>query len=146
MFESNAVRSCVELHKIELRRFLDTMERFRESGVRLPRSDDPSYQSPDHLKGHVLRAARGYLTWIGQCVKRPVADVDLDSDSLSVAGKGRAFMDEVLAAWRRHLGALEDRELSPKPTCRDGASRTPSSRCSSTRWCIRCGTGSSWNG
>ncbi len=114
MFESNAVRSCVELHEIELRRFLDTMERFRESGVRLPRSDDPSYQSPDHLKGHVLRAARSYLTWIGECVKRPVADVDLDSDPLSVAGKGRAFVDEVLAAWRRHLGALEDRELSPE--------------------------------
>jgi hypothetical protein len=113
MFTSNAVRSCVELHEIELRRFLDTMERFRASGIGLPASDDPSYKSTDHLRGHVLRAARNYLTWIGDCVKRPVADVDLDNDPVSVAAKGRAFMEEVLAAWRRHLVSLEDRELSP---------------------------------
>ena len=112
-FKSNAVRSCVELHEIELRRFLDTMERFRASGIGLPASDDPSYQSPDHLKGHVLRAARSYLTWIGECVKRPVTDVDLDHDPVSVAAKGSAFMEEVFAAWRRHLVSLEDCELSP---------------------------------
>jgi hypothetical protein len=114
MFKSNAVRSCLELHESELRRFLETWERFRASGAGLPKSDDPSYESPDHLKGHVLRSARNYLTWIGECVKRPVADVDLDTDLLSVAGKGRAFMEEVLAAWRRHLAALEDRELAPE--------------------------------
>ena len=114
MFKSNAVRSCLELHEIELRRFFDTMDRFRASGAGLPGSDDPSYQSPDHLSGHVVRAARNYLTWIGECVKRPVVDVDLDNDPLTVAGKGRAFMEVVLAAWRRHLVALEDRELSPE--------------------------------
>jgi len=114
MFKSNAVRSCAELHEIELRRFADTWDRFRASGAALPDSNDPAYQSPDHLKGHVLRAARNYLTWIGECVKRPVTDVDPDTDLLSVAGKGRAFMEAVLAAWGRHLVALEDRELSPE--------------------------------
>ncbi len=114
MFKSNAVRSCVELHEVELRRFLDVWERFRMSGVALPASDDPAYQSPDHLKGHVLRAARNYLTWIGECVKRPATDVDPDADLLSVAAKDRAFMESVLAAWRRHLAALVDRELSPE--------------------------------
>ena len=114
MFKSNAVRSCVELHETELRRFLDTWERFRATGAPLPPTDDPAYQSPDHLKGHVLRAARNYLTWIGECVARPVTDVDLDADFLGVARKGRVFMEEVLAAWRRHLASLEDRELSPE--------------------------------
>jgi uncharacterized damage-inducible protein DinB len=104
----------VELQEIELGRFLESWERFRTSGVALPASDDPSYQSPDHLKGHVLRSARNYLTWIGDCVRRPVTDVDLDTDLLSVAGKGLAFLTEVLAAWRRHLASLEDRELSPE--------------------------------
>jgi uncharacterized damage-inducible protein DinB len=113
MFKSNAVRSCVELHEVELRRFLDTWERFHASGAPLPVTGDPAYQSPDHLKGHVLRAARNYLTWIGECVKRPATDVDLDADFLSVAQKGRAFMEEVLAAWRRHLASLDDQELAP---------------------------------
>jgi hypothetical protein len=113
MFKSNAVRSCVELHEIELRRFFETWQRFRTSGVSLPDTTDPSYASADHLGGHVLRAARNYLTWIGDCVKRPVTDVDADDDRESVARKGRVFMDEVLAGWRRHLALLEDDELAP---------------------------------
>jgi uncharacterized damage-inducible protein DinB len=113
MFKSNAVRSCVELHEIELKRFYDTWEAFRASGMALPPTDDPSYASPEHLGGHVLRAARNYLAWIGECVKRPVTDVDPEDDRASVARKGRAFMDAVLAAWRRHLALLEDSELAP---------------------------------
>ena len=113
MFKSNAVRSCVELHEIEIVRFFETWLVFRASGVALPATTDPNYASAEHLCGHVLRAARSYLTWIGDCVGRPVMDVDPDGDTLSVAAKGRTFLDDVLAAWRRHLEALEDRELSP---------------------------------
>jgi len=69
--------------------------------------------SAEHLGGHVLRAARNYLTWIGEFVSRPVTDVDADDDLVSIARKGRAFVDEVLAAWRRHLALLEDREMTP---------------------------------
>jgi uncharacterized damage-inducible protein DinB len=112
MFKSNAVRSCVELHEIEINRFYDTWQAFLASGTRLPQTDDPNYASADHLGGHVLRSARNYLTWIGECVKRPVADVDPDNDTVSVAGKGRPFLDEVLAAWRRHLATLDDGELA----------------------------------
>jgi uncharacterized damage-inducible protein DinB len=113
VFRSNAVRSLVELHEIELRRFCDVWERFRVSGVSLPETDDPSYQSAEHLGGHVFRAARNYLTWIGEFVDRPVTDVDLDTDAVSLARRGRGFMDEVLLAWRRHLALLEDGELRP---------------------------------
>ena len=113
MFKSHAVRSCVELHEIEMNRFFEAWQEFRSSGIPLPETRDPNYASADHLGGHVLRAARNYLTWIGDCVKRPVTDVDLDNEQVSVAAKGRGFLDEVLAAWRRHLGLLEDHELAP---------------------------------
>jgi uncharacterized damage-inducible protein DinB len=113
MFKSHAVRSCAELQAIELLRFHETWQRFRASDVALPKTDDPAYVSPDHLCGHVLRAARNYLTWIGTCVGRPVTDVDADTDLVSIAAKGRRFVDEVLEAWRRHLAALEDSELRP---------------------------------
>ncbi len=113
MFRSNAVRNCVELHEIELNRFYEVWEAFCASGTPLPETSDPSYASPNHLGGHVLRAARNYLTWIGECVERPVTDLDPDTDLVRIASKGRAFADEVLAGWRRHLGALEDTELAP---------------------------------
>lgn len=113
MFKSNAVRSCVELHEIELRRFHDTWLAFRASGAPLPATDDPSYQSSDALGGHVLRSSRNYLTWIGDCVKRPVTDLDPEADPVAIAGRSAAFMEQVLAGWRRHLALLEDRELAP---------------------------------
>jgi hypothetical protein len=103
----------VELHEIELNRFHETWEAFRASGTPLPETDDPSYQSADHLGGHVFRSARSYLTWIGECVKRPVTDLDSDTDPVSIAHKSRAFVDAVLAAWRGHLALLEDAELAP---------------------------------
>ena len=112
MFKSNAVRNCVELHEIELNRFYDTWQRFLASGTSLPETDDPSYQSAHHLGGHVFRAARGYLTWIGVCVKRPVTGLDVDTDAASIAEKGRPFVDAVLEAWRRELALLEDAELA----------------------------------
>jgi hypothetical protein len=113
MFRSNAVRSCVELHELEMNRFFNTWQAFRDAGVALPETTDPSYQSVEHLGGHVLRAARNYLTWIGECVGRPVTDVDPDDDRQSVARKGRGFLDDVLTAWRRHLPSLGDAELRP---------------------------------
>ena len=116
MFKSNAVRNCVELHEIELNRFYDCWVAFCASGLPLPETSDPAYESARHLGGHVLRAARNYLTWIGQCVGRPAGDVDSDNDLVSVAGKGRGYLDAMLSAWRRHLAALEDgAESGPEP-------------------------------
>jgi hypothetical protein len=113
LFKSNAVRSLVELHETEVERFYDVWERFCASGTPLPVSDDPSYASAQHLGGHVLRATRNYLTWIGEFVGRPVTDVDTETDPVKIAGRGRAFMREMLAAWRLHLAHLEDREMTP---------------------------------
>ncbi len=113
MFKSNAVRSCVELHEIEQRRFLDTWRAFCASGIGLPPTDDPSYTSNDHLAGHVLRWARNYLVWIGECVNRPVTDLDSEFDLVRIAARGSTFLEEVLAGWRRHLAVLDDRELRP---------------------------------
>ncbi len=121
MFKSNGVRSLVELHEIELNRFYETWQRFRDAAIPVPESRDPNYASVEHLLGHVLRASRNYLTWMGDCVQRPVTDVDLDNDVVSVAGKGQAFLEHVLAGWRRHLVALEDEELtSPRRLSRWG--------------------------
>jgi uncharacterized damage-inducible protein DinB len=113
-FKSRAVRSLVELHEQEWRRFFETWERFIAAGAPMPEArGDPDYQSRDHLVGHVARAARGYLTWIVEQVGRPVKDVDPETDSLKIATRVKEFMVEVLAAWRRHLSTVEDADLEP---------------------------------
>jgi hypothetical protein len=114
-FKSRAVRGLVELHEREMRRFFETWDRFLKSGAPMPDAHgDPDYASRDHLVGHVVRSARGYLTWIGETLGRPVTDVDPETDSLKIAPRAREFIEEVLAAWRRHLPALEDADLEPK--------------------------------
>jgi hypothetical protein len=113
-FKSRAVMSLVELHEQEWRRFWETWDRFVAAGAPMPDArGDADYQSPQHLVGHVCRAARNYLTWIGDQLGRPVKDVDLEMDSLKIAPRAKEFLADVLAGGRRHLPAVEDAELEP---------------------------------
>jgi hypothetical protein len=113
-YKSRAVRALVELHDSELRRFLDTWDAFVKSGAPMPEAlGDESYASRDALVTHVVRAARNYLTWIGDCVKRPVKDVDMETEPAKIAPRFRAFAVSVLEAWPRHLSLLEDSEIQP---------------------------------
>jgi hypothetical protein len=113
-FKSRAVRSLVELHERELPLFLDAWERFTAAGAPMPEAlGDAAYQTREHLVAHPLRSARGYLTWIGECLGRPVTDVDPETDPLRLAARRRDFAAEVLKAWRRHLPLVTDAELSP---------------------------------
>jgi len=113
-FQSRAVRTLVEIHEHELRRFLDVWDSFAASDVPMPEArGDESYASRETLVTHVVGAARNYLTWIGECVGRPVTDVDGERDPAKVAPKARPFAEAILAAWRRHLAALADPELGP---------------------------------
>jgi len=114
-FKSRAVLNLVDLHERELRSFLELWRRFEASGLALPAAHgDPSYDSHERLVGHVLMAARGYLTRIGEWVGRSVADVDPSQDPDEIASRAAAFADDVLAAYRRHLTAITTEELEPQ--------------------------------
>jgi uncharacterized damage-inducible protein DinB len=112
-YRSRAVRNLVELHDRELRSFLQLWKRFVESDAALPDAHgDEDYADRDRLVAHVVRAARGYLTRIGEWVGRPVTDVDLSQDPYAIAGRLSAFAEEVLAAYPRHLAQITDEELT----------------------------------
>lgn len=114
-FQSRAVRSLVDLHEVELRSFFETWNRFIAAGAPMPEAHgDDSYKSREHLSGHLLLAARGYLTRIGEWVGRPVTDLDPSADPVEVAGRAATFMEEVLAGYRRHLATVTTEELEPQ--------------------------------
>jgi len=114
-FRSRAVRSLVELHEREMRSFLEVWKRFAAADLPIPEAHgDESYENRDRLLGHVLMAARGYLTRIGEWVGRPVGDVDASKDPYEIAGRAAAFADEVLAAYPRHLAEVSTEELEPQ--------------------------------
>jgi uncharacterized damage-inducible protein DinB len=114
-FRSRAVRSLVELHERELRSFLEVWKRFVAADLPMPAAHgDESYESRERLAGHVLMAARGYLTRIGEWVERPVSDVDGSKDPSEIVGRAAQFADNVLAAYGRHLAEITNEELEPQ--------------------------------
>lgn len=114
-FRSRAVRSLVELHERELRSFLEVWRRFVTADLPMPESHgDESYVSRERLAGHVVMAARGYMTRIGEWVGRPVNDVDGSQDVDDIVGRLAAFADDLLAGYRRHMALITDQELEPQ--------------------------------
>lgn len=114
-FRSRAVLSLVELHEREMRAFLELWKRFLASGLPLPEAHgDASYESREKLVGHVMMAARGYLTRIGEWLGRPVTDVDTSQDAGEISTRAPQFLDSVLAAYRSNLAAVTTEELEPQ--------------------------------
>lgn len=114
-FRSRAVLNLVELHEREMQSFLVLWDRFVASGLPVPEAHgDESYENHDRLLAHVMMAARGYLTRIGEWVQRPVTDLDNSQDPYDIAKRAPAFADMVLAGYRRHLAAITTEELEPQ--------------------------------
>ena len=111
---SRAARALVVLHERHLREFLVVWRRARAAGVMLPRTDDPDYASLETLLFHVLRAARGYLTWMCEQLALPDPGIDAPPPVERVAGEADAYLEHLLARWRTALvdvapERLEDR-------------------------------------
>ena len=114
-FRSRAVRSLVELHEREMRSFLEVWGRFIAAGLPVPEAHgDKSYESRARLAGHVLMAARRYLTRIGEWVGRAVSDVDASEDAYDIVTRAPEFANQLLAAYRRHLAEISDQEFEPQ--------------------------------
>ena len=75
-FKYNAARSLILLHESHMISFLNTWKKAKELNIKLPVTDDEDYKSLETLLFHVLRASRGYITWI--CNKLNLADPDID--------------------------------------------------------------------
>ena len=114
-YRSRAVRSLVELHEREMHSFLQLWEKFVASGRPIPEAHgDETYENRERLLAHVLMAARGYLTRIGEWVGRPVTDVDDSKDPYEIAGRASEFASQVLAPYPRHLASITTEELEPQ--------------------------------
>lgn len=100
---------------MELHAFLDVWKRFVAAGAPMPEAHgDEDYLSRERIMGHVLLAARGYLTRIGEWLERPVNDVDATMDPPGAAGRADAFAEAILQAYRRHLASVTREELEPQ--------------------------------
>lgn len=111
-FKSRAVRNLVELHDREVRAFLHTWTRFQASGKPMPEAHgDESYQSAEHLRAHVLRAARGYIIWMTEQIGRPISEVQRAQSLEEVMRDPDSFHLATHAAWEMHAPQFTDQEI-----------------------------------
>ena len=120
-YASRGVRALVQLHETHLRAFLQTWKRAQAAGVELPETDDPSYESREALLRHVLRAARGYMTWACDQLSLAAPDIGPTPEVDRIEADADAYLEEVVAGWRDPLRGVEEKALhAPLYTSRWG--------------------------
>jgi len=110
-YRSRAVRAMVILHTQYLQEFVEVWREANTRGIRMPPTDDQDYASMEALLRHLLRAARGYMTWM--CEKlglpdpeiRPVPEVD------EIAAELDGYLEHLLDRWRTPLASVAEERL-----------------------------------
>jgi uncharacterized damage-inducible protein DinB len=108
---SRAVRALVLLHDEHLRRFLIVWKKAHAASVVLPKTDDPAYASLETLLHHVLRGARGYMTWMCEVLELPDPEIRTPPQPAALPAEADSYMEHVLEKWRRPLRDVGDDRL-----------------------------------
>lgn len=114
-FEYQGAAVLISLHEKYLKRFLETWKKAKSQNVRLPLTDDPNYVSIDTLLRHVLRAARGYMTWICEKLELPDPEINPTPEVEEIATQAETYLEHLLEKWQKPLQKVpEDRFYTPE--------------------------------
>ncbi len=110
-YKYNGARSLVLLHEKHLTNFLETWHEAKKINVELPKTDDPDYQSLETLLFHVLRSARGYMTWICEKLDLPDPKIDNPPEINNIAKKADQYLLHLFEKWRLPLIEIEEEKF-----------------------------------
>lgn len=89
-----------------MRALLVAWKSAKAGGVVLPATEDPDYESLEHLLRHLLRAARGYLTWTCEVLGREEPQLPAPPEIDAIERGADDYLESVLDAWRTHLAGI----------------------------------------
>jgi len=116
-YNYRGARALVLLHEQHLRQFLDTWKEAKASGILLPKTDDPNYESFDMLLRHVLRWARGYMKWICEKLELPDPEIKAVPEANVIEAEAESYLRHLLEQWRKPLTDVpEGRFYKPEYT------------------------------
>ncbi len=107
-FSYRGARALVVLHELYLEEFVEAWQDAKAQGVMLPEVDDPDYASLETLLHHVLRAARGYMTWICEKLELPDPDIRKTPSVDVIEEEVDDYLEHILDRWRLPLAAIEE--------------------------------------
>ena len=114
-YQYRGARALVLLHEKELREFLAVWRRAKAAGLGLPATSDPDYASLEALLFHVLRAARGYMTWMCESLGLDDPGIEAPPPVERVAAEADRYVEHLLERWRLPLAGLpEERFHAPE--------------------------------
>ncbi len=120
-YKYNGARALVLLHEQYMRSCLETWREGKRLNISLPETGDQDYQSMETLLRHVLRAARGYMTWICEQLGLPDPGIEKVPESDQIEAQADEYTEHLLEKWRLPLAEIpEDKFHAPTYTSRWG--------------------------
>jgi uncharacterized damage-inducible protein DinB len=100
---------------------MNTWREAKRRGIILPVTDDEDYQSLDTLLRHIVRASRGYMTWMCEKLGLPEPGIEEVPDADVIEAAVDDYVVHLLHKWRLPLAAVpEERFHHPTYTSRWG--------------------------
>ncbi|MFZ1290674.1 MAG: hypothetical protein WAR79_11330 [Melioribacteraceae bacterium] len=120
-FKYNGAGSLVLLHEKHLINFVQTWREAKNLNIGLPKTEDPDYQSLETLLFHVLRSARGYMTWICEKLNLPDPEINSPPEIDAIEKNADEYLVHLFEKWRLPLIEIEEEKFhSPTFTSRWG--------------------------
>jgi uncharacterized damage-inducible protein DinB len=104
----------VQLHEQHLRSVVKIWKEAKQLNIKLPETTDTDYQSLEALLRHILRAARGYMTWM--CDKLDLLDPEINATPLSdeVEQAVDKYIEHLLEKWKEPLKSVPKEKFMDK--------------------------------
>ena len=93
----------VHLHEEHLRSFVKIWRKAKELNIKLPETEDTDYQSLETLLRHVLRAARGYMTWMCAKLELPDPNIDPAPETGKIESVLDTYLEHLIERWKHPL-------------------------------------------
>ena len=120
-YRYKGAKALVNLHETHLRSCLACWREAKQAKLQLPNTNDTDYDSLEHLLMHILRAARGYMTWICEQLELPDPKIHAVPNLEIVEQEAEAFLEHLLERWRLPLMHVEEKHFyHPSYTSRWG--------------------------
>ncbi len=107
-YKYRGARACVLMHEQFMQDVLDLWWAAKSAEIKLPQTEDPDYQSLDHLLVHILRASRGYMTWMCEKLGLPDPDIQAAPAPEEVEEACDEYLDHLLEKWRTPLAEVAE--------------------------------------
>ncbi|NQT33692.1 hypothetical protein HQ587_00770 [bacterium] len=113
-YKYRGARAIILLHEMEMWRFLTVWHEAQEAGIALPATDDADYASWGALLRHVMRASRGYMTWICKVLELPDPKIRPTPEADVIEAEADEYLKHLIDRWRRPLADVpEERFYEP---------------------------------